>query len=757
MKGKQLMSDQMTSPSSSTGELAAHGIGRPVAHRRLIDRDDLLKQLMGSDRRPIVTMVAPAGYGKTSSISLWDDIDPRPFAWVRLDPLDDDAIHFARHVAAALNLVAPISDHDLVAVASIGQSLGDDLLPCLARLLVDRSPCVVVLDDVQVLRSPGAMTVLDGLLEAAPPGCQLVLAGRSLSGVPLARRRVQDEVAEFGAVDLSMSDAEAGCLLDAVDDDAADLVARAEGWPAGLRLMALAMSEDGVRSPGDASGRERLIFDYFAQEVLAPLPDELVTFLERASVLDAMSGPLLDALLDTDDSAVKLRDVEQSGNLFLVPLDHERGWYRYHTLFAQMLQRRLEIVDPAEARRLHRRASEVLEATGDEDGAIRHAIAAGDLGHAADLIFVRTTSLVFSGRVESLGSWLDLLGRDSMERWPVAAIAWAWYGLAVADPQLIHGAMNAAEPARHHGPLADGSPTVATALAIVKAMAGAEGVPGVLRDTEEARSGGGPAVNPWWGLATLVQGTAYSMLGRDDEARSRLELALSTIGDAPAFEACALAHLAILALRRGDLVNAERDAARALAIANRNHLGGVVPALPAFAVGALAAARTGRREEATSAAAAASDMIDRLDRLSPRTALLCNLLLAETALALGDGATALQRAELARAAQRMDPTATKLNDELEEVLRLLRDGIDWLNDDRQITKAELRVLTYLPTQLSFREIGEQLLVSRNTAKTHAVAIYRKLGVTTRTEAVIKARELGMLPASANEADERHWS
>ena len=283
-------------------------------------------------------------------------------------------------------------------------------------------------------------------------------------------------------------------------------------------------------------------------------------------------------------------------------------------------------------------------------------------------------------------------------------------------------------------------------------MAGAEGVPGVLRDTEAARSGGDPSVNPWWGLATLVQGTAYSMLGRDEEARSRLEAALPTVSDGPAFEACTLAHLAILALRHGDLVNADRDAARALAIANRNHLAGVVPALPAFAIGALVAARAGRREEASSAAETTRGMIDRLDRLSPRTALLCNLLLAETALALGDGAAALERAELARAAQRMDPTATRLNEELDGVLRLLHDGVDWLNHDLQITDAERRVLAYLPTQLSFREIGEHLLVSRNTAKTHAVAIYRKLGVTTRTDAVAKARGYGMVPASAPETD-----
>ena len=290
-------------------------------------------------------------------------------------------------------------------------------------------------------------------------------------------------------------------------------------------------------------------------------------------------------------------------------------------------------------------------------------------------------------------------------------------------------------------------------MAIVKAMAGGEGVPGVVRDTEIARCDGDPSVNPWWGLATLVQGTAYSMLGRDDEARSRLEAALSTIGDAPAFEACALAHLAILALRSGDLVNADREATRALAIAHRNDLAGVVPALPAFAVGALVAARAGRRGEATRAAAVARDMIDRLDLLSPRTALLCNLLLAETALALGDGAAALERTDLARAARRVDPTATRLNEELDGVLRQLHDGVVCLGHDLQITEAERRVLAYLPTQLSFREIGEQLLVSRNTAKTHAVAIYRKLGVTTRTEAVNKARELGMVPASAVDTDE----
>ncbi len=497
-------------------------------------------------------------------------------------------------------------------------------------------------------------------------------------------------------------------------------------------------------SPDATSGRQHSVFDYFEEEVLGSLPEEVVRFLERSSVLDVLSGQELDELLETEGSAMTLKFLEGLGSVFLSPLDGERHHYRYHGLFAEMLAYRLEMADPTSASRLHRRCSEQMEAQGDIDGAVRHAVAAHDFDRSADLVLIHTLDLVITGQVDQLGRLIDLLGDHAIDRSAAAAVATAWYGLATGDAPLVRRAAAAAVHADPDGPLADGSPNAIVALTMIRAMAGLEGVPGVMRDTTFVRAAGDAGSNSWWPMATLVLGTAHSMLGDDDVARGLLESSLASIGDAPAFEACALAHLALLDLRTGAVASAEREASRSMALAERHHLAGITLALPAFAISALAFARAGRTADAEHAAEVASAMFERLGRLSPRTGLLCNLVLAQAALALGDRATARHRADLAQADRQIDSTATHLNDELDDLIHRLSIGEDSIGFGLQLSPAELRVLAYLPTHLSLQEIADEMILSRNTAKTHSVAIYRKLGVATRSEAVEMARQMGIL-------------
>ena len=481
------MSDAMIRSHRGIGFPAA-GTEAPHLRSRLVSRDDLVERLITSGDRPVVTIAAPAGYGKTTTLAIWDQADPRPFAWVWLEPADDDPLRLARHIAAGLDRVVPTSGDELLGLSGVGRSVTDDLLPCLVHLLADRSPCVLVLDNVQCLGSIDSMTLLEGLLDGLLPATQVVFAGRALPTLALARRHLDDQVLSLTWSDLAMSASEAAGLLDApadaTNEEIADLVSLAEGWPAGIQLLALAVADSDQSSPSPATGREQLIFDYFTEEILAPLPDEYVTFLERASVLEVLTGPVLDELLEMDSAAMILRDLEESTSSFVVPVDCEHRSYRFHPLFAQTLRARLEQFDPGRATALHHRASAIVERQGDLDGAVRHAIAADDIERAADLALVGATPLVFAGCVEPLGQWLDLLGEDAMRRWPSAAIAWAWYGLALADDELIRRATIAAEQTGFDGPLADGSPSVVAAAAMVKAMTGADGVPGVLRDAE---------------------------------------------------------------------------------------------------------------------------------------------------------------------------------------------------------------------------------------------------------------------------------
>ena len=251
--------DEGISPCGTVARLA--GPFRPGARssggpRRPIERPELLRRLAACSGQPILTVIAPTGYGKTASIALWDDADPRPFAWVRLDQLDDNPSHLARHLATSLDAVAPVDARETQALGGIGRSIGEDLLPCLARLLAGRAPCVVVLDDVHHLRSVESLTLLDGLLDVIPSGSQIVLIGRSVSELPLTRRRLDDLVGSVTTGDLIMTDEDATRLVRSMETRCSDaevqaIVARGEGWPAGLQLMALGMHDDGS-NPGRA-------------------------------------------------------------------------------------------------------------------------------------------------------------------------------------------------------------------------------------------------------------------------------------------------------------------------------------------------------------------------------------------------------------------------------------------------------------------------------------------------------------------------
>lgn len=715
----------------------------------MVGRDHLVKRLLDTTHERVVVLSAPAGYGKTTTMLLWDEADDRGFAWVHLDPLDDDPVHLLRHVALALHELEPIDPGVARLLTGPGRPVDTGMLPALGRSLDGRDPFVLVLDDVHVLTSRAALRCVDGVLAHIPEGSQLALVGRSVR-LPLARRRLHG-VVELSSADLAMSEDEAALVLRHAglrlgDAAVGTLVGQTEGWPGGLHLAALALTgrDEAARAAG-FSGRDRLVADYLVEEVLEGLPEETVDFLSRSAVLQRMSAPLLDELLEIRSSGRLLREIERSGNLFLVPLDAEREWFRYHHLFGEMLRARLRSLDPTTADRLESRASAILERRGDVDGAVRHAVAAGETERAADLVLRHAVPLVFEGRVARLGGWLELLGADTIDRYPSAAISWAWFGLATGDQQLIHRATAAAERSRWDGPLADGSPSLPVAVATVRAMTAPEGLQGVVRDTEIVRRAGGPAANPWWGISTLLRGTAFSMLGELDRARGLLTAALPAVAGAPGFEAAVLAHLALLHLYDGDLAEADRLASRGLRLAERHDLEGVVPVVSVYAVGALVAARGGRPAEAARAAIVARRMLARLGDLSPRTVLLCNLLLAQAALALGQRAEARALADEAARARRREPSATHLNLQLDRVRQQVATGSGGGSAVAfALTSAELRILSYLPTHLSLQDIAEQLLISRNTAKTHAVAIYRKLGVSSRRDAVAEARRLGLL-------------
>ncbi len=732
--------------------MAPASIGTPLRRLRLVDRAQLVTRLLDAVADRFVVVVAPAGYGKTTTVLLWDEADERDFVWVHLDEMDDDPVHLVRHVAAALAEVVPLPPTIERLLGGTGHSAELELVPALGAVLASSPPVVLVLDDIHAVRSVTALRCVEGLIGHVAPGSQVALVGRSVAALPLARRRLEHGVTELGVDDLAMDEREAAQLLGTSGvelgaEAVLNLVERTEGWPGGLHLAALAL---GPRRPlrstlATVSGHDPLVAEYLLEEALGNLPERTVAFLLRSSVLDQMTAELLDDLLDRQDSEEVLDEIEQSGNAFLVRLDAERRWFRYHHLFRDLLRDRLRATAPSEMRRLQERASVLLERMGDDDRAVRHAVAAGDEERAADLILRRAAGLAFTGGVHQLERWLDRLGPGAMERLPAAAMASAWLAVATADAELFYRSTIAVEAAAWNGPLPDGSPSVAVAVGVVRAVVAPDGLAGVIVDTDIVLAGGGPTTNRWWGVAAAIQGTALSMLGDDVRARELLSSALPTLAGLPAFEAGTLAHLALLDLREGDLDEADRQIRLALDLAERHQLDVVVPVIPVYAVGALVLARQGLVVEASRSMSTCETMLVRLGYLSARTAVLCNLLLAQASLTSGDGSRAQQFAADAERARRREPSATYLNGQLDALHATLaegRDGAPTLLDP--LTPAELRVLAYLPTHLSLREVADLLDVSRHTIKSQTVAVYRKLGVSSRSDAVEAARGLGLL-------------
>jgi LuxR family maltose regulon positive regulatory protein len=396
----------------------------PPPRPNLVPRSRLIEQMdEGLRRGTKLTLVsAPAGFGKTTLVTEWlysrnRSISSRPVAWLSLDEGDNDPVRFFTYLIAALRQID----------GSIGQAtqslLGAPQLPpgeSLTALLINditaaSTPFVLVLDDYQLIHTSAIHDVMGFLLDHQPPSMHTVIAARRDPPLPLPRLRVRDQVTEIRADDLRFSAQEITTFLNqalglALDAEiVAALDARTEGWIAGLQLAALSMKGKAAERVADFvtafSGSHRHIIDYLADEVLAQQSDEVRGFLRQTGVLDRLTAPLCDAVTGRDDSDTVLKQLEQA-NLFLVPLDDRREWYRYHRLFADFLRTELE---PEYTAGLHLKAAHWFEAQNLLPEAVKHTLATGDRDKAVRIITLAGSQALTSGSIVTLLDWLDAL------------------------------------------------------------------------------------------------------------------------------------------------------------------------------------------------------------------------------------------------------------------------------------------------------------------------------------------------------------
>ncbi|TCM47759.1 LuxR C-terminal-related transcriptional regulator [Kribbella sp. VKM Ac-2568] len=436
----------------------------PSPRRRLVQRARLTDQLRadGGEGPRLVLVVAPAGFGKTTLLAQWLAAEPsqRRVAWLALDSGDADLRRFLAHLVAAIQTAEPEAGIEALALLEAGGTTPTDavLVSLINDLDVLAGPTVVALDDYHVIDAAAVHEAVTFLLDNLPPQVTLAMTTRADPPLPLSRLRARGELVEVRAADLRFTTDEAEVFLNEVmglqlkPALVAALEARTEGWAAGLQLAALsARTHAGADGSGDVagfvdafSGSHRFILDYLVEEVLDRQPDEVRRFLLDTSVLDQLTGGLCDALTGRSDGQPMLETLERE-NLFVVPLDDERRWYRYHHLFADALRARLAARHADRVGELHAAASRWLAENGLLADAVRHAIASGDHEHTADLVELTVADLRRRRQDRTLRDWLVALPDDVVRRRPLLATHVGWSRLSEGDFDGVEAWLDAAE------------------------------------------------------------------------------------------------------------------------------------------------------------------------------------------------------------------------------------------------------------------------------------------------------------------------
>ena len=609
----------------------------------------------------------------------------------------------------------------------------------------------LVLDDYHVIEDFRCHEQVAALLRHLPPTLLMVLATRTSPPLPLARLRALGEMTEIRMRELCFTHQEATALVrtvSAVDltvPELTDLVRRSEGWPTGLHLAAMALR--GHPSPRDFvhqfTGDNRFVADFLAEEVLSRQPAEIRQFLTRTAILGRFCAPLCDAVAGTGKAATIIDTLERE-NLFVIPLDETRRWFRYHNLFAQVLRSRLARTEPEMVITLHERASAWNQAEGLAGEAIDHALAARDVPRAVDLIANNWHAGVSTGKARTVLGWTRSLPGDQIAASPLASHCAAWAAAHSEEPEALRRWIPAIEAGGHRGPLPDGMRSFKFSAALLRGVYGFDGLR-VMR--ESARLAVQLETNPrspWYGLAKAAYGFSLYLAGDLRAAEEQLEEAARREAFTTPLGIRGLAALSLIAVRRGDLPRARDLASTARRLATRCQLDDAPQSSLAYtATGAVYAAQ-GRHEEALAEFKRAVPSHWRTPGLSPWAALEAMLALAQVLLDLGDSARAAEVIDDAQDVLILYPDdVNALTARLERLrCRLARPRRADLVDP--LTDREVAVLRLLRGTLSRREIGAELGVSPNTVKTHTQAIYRKLEVSNRHDAVDRGSDTGLL-------------
>ncbi len=732
----------------------------PIPRENIIGRSQLVTHMMAGITRKLTLVSAAAGYGKTTIVSSWAAACGRDVAWLSLDGAESDLNRFLAYLMAAVQTVVANLSEGLIAAVQLPQPPPATLLltELINAMTQWAKPFLLVLDDYHLIDAPEVNGALTFLLAHLPPNVHLVIITREDPALPLARLRVQGAMSEIRAADLRFSVAESAEFFTTMGVQiSADLVAmletRTEGWAAGLQLAALSLQGRAEPSQQIAafSGSHHFVLDYLLTEVLEQQSAAMQTFLLQTSLLDRLCGDLCDALLQTMGGQATLEQLEQT-NLFIIPLDEERRWYRYHHLFADLLRQRLAR-SGADVATLHRRASAWFEQHGDEIAAFEQAVAAGDIDLAARLAEGNGMPLLFRGAVRPTLNWLNALEPSELDHrptlWIIYASALVFAGRHAEVASVINSAENALQHTNTHDlighlatiratlavPMRDAETVFAQSqralthlhpdnfpvrtatfwtLGLAHLMRGEYANATALLHTakRQAEGIGHYIINI---ASTIGLGSVLEAQGRWTQAAERFHEAIQLAGRPPAPLACeAFIGLARMHLAQSELVQAQQCATEAMRLAQE------MKNLPTYAECGMVLARLSQLAGEDERAMGWLESAEIFATTHHFAHILPAIYQAKIDLLheCGDIVAATQLAN--------------------------RHKLPLPSVDSPLSAREIDVIRLVAQGLSNREIGERLFLALDTVKGHNRRIYAKLDVRRRTEAVARARELGLL-------------
>ncbi|MGY4857279.1 LuxR C-terminal-related transcriptional regulator [Cryobacterium sp. AP23] len=724
-------------------------LASPLPRGGFVSRGALIAKGRRSGRR-IVSVSAPSGYGKSILLSQWAAAEDRPVAWVSLDRFDDDpaallfllSSAFVRATGADSSLIDDMGGHGISALGRAAPRLA-------TALHASPQPFVLMLDDLQELGSPGCHDVLEVVITGIPSGSQFVAASR-IAQPHIPRLRAAGETIEFGVNDLAL-DADgarrifAEADLDLASDDAETLALSTEGWPVGMSLAAVIARESTERTV-TVAGNDRYVADYLYRESLAALSADTQSFLRRTAVLEQFCADLCDAVLDATGSQAILRHLEAS-NVFLIPLDRHRGWYRYHSLFGEFLQSELRQNEPELIAQLHLRAADWYEANASPGMAIEHLLDIRERDRCVRLVTENALPAYQAGQLETVQRWITTLGSDTVCDYPPLAVLAGWLAVMSGRSAAAEQWMHRIEQAVFDLPPADGTASFDSARAMLRSIMCAGGPEQAMADAALSLAQE-PPWSVWRDQAVCLTGQAHLLTGDVERAGALFSEAseLSTTTGNHDVHVLSDAERAVIAMDKGRWVEAARLSNEALAVIQEHRLMDYAISVIAFAGAARLALQRGDLTGATSELTKAMRSRQFCGYATPALAVRARLSLARTHFAMSDHATARHLLREIGDILMLRPALGRLVDDVSEFRAIIDSGGTLGTGAAPLTPAELRLLPYLQTHLSVPEIGARLYVSRNTVSTEVGSIYRKLGVSTRTGAVDRALAIGLLGA-----------